>query len=107
MFKVLPWIVWGQIALDAVMLIFWLAAAATSEFTNQDLCDACSNVEFYYEGYYFTCSDVLTRDLSRVSRAPAGLEKRRSSTRRAAKKGTTLGRTALDSIETCVLRLSL
>lgn len=40
--RLLPWFIWGQLGLDAVMFILWLAAAASSSYNCSDLCNACS-----------------------------------------------------------------
>ncbi|KAL2038315.1 hypothetical protein N7G274_008964 [Stereocaulon virgatum] len=40
--RLLPWFIWGQIGLDAVMFILWLAATASSSYNCSDLCNACS-----------------------------------------------------------------
>ncbi|MCJ1463745.1 OTU domain containing [Pseudocyphellaria aurata] len=120
-FKILPWIVWGQIALDAVMLIVWLAAAATSQFTFSQLCDACPYDGFIYDHYRRSCLGytfvgtngyvyyAFSKDVSPLLRERAGLERRKggSSANRASKNGTTLGRTALDSIMTVLFFITL
>lgn len=81
-FKTLPWLVWGQLGLDAIMLIFWLAAAGASRLTCNDYCDACfdaSTVE--WNNLLCYCfgndpngitdgSDISKRD---ISPAPPGL----------------------------------
>lgn len=111
-FKVLPWLVWGQLALDAVMFIFWIAAAATSTFSYTDLCDACPYEFVDYAGFVYDCttgayeSDVYDNNL--YLRGLAGVQKRAGRAgqtgraRRHNKRGTSLGRTALDAIMTCV-----
>ncbi|KAL2049279.1 hypothetical protein ABVK25_010457 [Lepraria finkii] len=40
--RLLPWFIWGQLGLDALMFILWLAAAASSSYNCSDLCNACS-----------------------------------------------------------------
>lgn len=108
MFKVLPWLVWGQIALDGVMFVFWIAATATSPFTINDLVDACinayvddfSNYDPYDNSYYGSSK----RDLSLVPRKLTGLlEPRR--TRYSSSRGSSYhtagsvnARTAMDSL---------
>ncbi|KAK4694963.1 hypothetical protein P7C71_g2698, partial [Lecanoromycetidae sp. Uapishka_2] len=55
-FRILPWVVFGQIALDALMFIFWLAAAATSSYSCDDLCSACpSGGDVNYNSQYCVC----------------------------------------------------
>lgn len=65
--RLLPWFIWGQLALDALMFIFWLSAAATSSYSCTDLCNACG----IFDGYVFfdsescECSDFFfKRDYS-------------------------------------------
>ncbi|KAL8901651.1 MAG: hypothetical protein Q9207_005092 [Kuettlingeria erythrocarpa] len=99
--RVIPWFVWGQLALDAFMFIIWIAAAGVSQYDCNDLCNACSGFDqvwasglncycgSYYDFYY-------KRD---QSPAPAGLaqslEKRRS---RHSSSSKAVGRIALSSI---------
>lgn len=45
--RTLPWFIWGQLALDALMFIFWLSAAATSSYSCTDLCNACGIIDGY------------------------------------------------------------
>ncbi|KAK3170211.1 hypothetical protein OEA41_009597 [Lepraria neglecta] len=40
--RLLPWFIWGQLSLDALMFILWLATAAPSSYSCNDLCNACS-----------------------------------------------------------------
>ena len=109
-FKVLPWLVWGQLALDAVMFIFWISATATSTFSYQDICDACPFDPVGYAGYVYDCrtglsesySDYYDTNYGVFSRGLAGVHERAVRARRNGKRGTALGRTALDAIMTCV-----
>lgn len=94
------------------MLVFWLAAAATSTFTYRDICDACHWDGVYFDGFFHSCSGVpfegedgyiYTRDVSPLPRGLPGMEKRAGQVRLPrGKRGTALGRTALDAIMTCV-----
>ena len=96
------------------MWIFWVAAAATSSFTYLDLCDACPVNEVYYSNFLFACNSnafldnsdiVYPRGVTSFPRGLAGMEKRAATVRRS--KGlTAAGRTALDSIMTCVFCLN-
>ena len=45
--RLLPWFIWGQLALDALIHIFWLSAAATSNYSCLDLCNACGILDGY------------------------------------------------------------
>lgn len=97
------------------MLIFWLAASATSEFTYLDYCAACPWIGVIYGGLEYACpgytfADVdftyftyYPRDLSPLPRGLAGVEKRAIGGRRS-KRGTAVGRSALDAIMTYVFR---
>ena len=92
------------------MWIFWITAAATSSFTYLDLCDACPVNEVYYSNFLLACnSDAFldhsdkfySRGVSPFPRGLIGVEERATAVRRS--KGiTAVGRTALDSIMTCV-----
>lgn len=92
------------------MLVFWLAAAATSEFTYLDFCAACPWPGVLYDGYSYICPGYTSadiyfgyyrRDVSPLPRGLTGVEKRAIGRRRG-KRGTALGRSALDAIMTCV-----
>ena len=70
--RLLPWLIWGQLALDALLFVLWLAAGSTSSYNCNDLCNACSGFsELYYDNLYCLCFDnVLKRDSSPVRRGP-------------------------------------
>ncbi|KAI4280292.1 MAG: hypothetical protein L6R38_004570 [Xanthoria sp. 2 TBL-2021] len=73
LFRVVPWLVWGQLALDIFMLIIWIAAAGVSQYTCSDLCNACPAYdEVWTAGIYCYCSSyyIYKRD---QSPAPRGL----------------------------------
>ncbi|CAO1596258.1 hypothetical protein XANCAGTX0491_000110 [Xanthoria calcicola] len=75
LFRVIPWLVWGQLALDAFMWIVWVAAAGVSQYTCSDLCNACSDFyELWTAGIYCYCSvyTVIKRDQSPAPRGLAG-----------------------------------
>ena len=58
-FRLLPWIIWGQIALDGLMLILWLAAVATSSYSCNALCNACAGADnVNYNNQYCACSNL-------------------------------------------------
>ena len=78
-FKLLPWLVWGQLALDAFMFILWIAAAGTAKLNCNDYCKACSDLEgvawnnllcYCYDNALGDLADIFTRD---TSPAPKGL----------------------------------
>lgn len=109
-FRSLPWLVWGQLALDGLMWIFWISATATSTFTFQDFCDACTPDGAFYDGFCDSVfiddyDTVYPRDVSPFPRGLAGIEKRATAYRRT-KHTTSVGRTALDAIMRCVFRLN-
>ena len=70
--RLLPWVVYGQLALDALLLILWLAAAASSRYNCNDLCNACAGYsDLYYDNLLCYCFDgVFKRD---QSPAPSGI----------------------------------
>lgn len=105
--RLLPWFIWGQLALDALMFIFWLSAAATSSYSCTDLCNACG----IFDGYVFfdsescECSDFFfKRDYS--PRPVNVLQPRRSHSSRRSSDSTVGGsiaaKQAFDAIMTCV-----
>ncbi|KAL8778249.1 MAG: hypothetical protein Q9213_007501 [Squamulea squamosa] len=75
LFRVIPWLIWGQLALDIFMLIIWIAAAGVSQYTCSDLCNACSAYdEVWATGIYCYCSSyiVIKRDQSPAPKGLAG-----------------------------------
>lgn len=113
-FKTLPWIVFGQIALDAVLLIFWLAATATSVYSCDDVCNACDG-DFFYGTLYCTCDDIIFfKEKRSTSSNPANilLGKRRSRTSSSSGRASTStangsATTALDSLMTALFAFFL
>ncbi|KAL8806708.1 MAG: hypothetical protein Q9200_004929, partial [Gallowayella weberi] len=80
-FRVIPWIAWGQLALDGFMFIIWIAAAGVSQYSCPDLCHACAGFDWVWSsGLYCTCTSYLfydKRDQSPASKGLAGpLEER-------------------------------
>lgn len=59
--RLLPWFIWGQLALDALIHIFWLSAAATSNYSCLDLCNVCGilNGYVYFDSQSCACYDDL------------------------------------------------
>ena len=59
--RLLPWFIWGQLALDALIHIFWLSAAATSNYSCLDLCNVCGilNGYVYTDSQSCACYDDL------------------------------------------------
>ena len=59
--RLLPWFIWGQLALDALMHIFWLSASATSYYTCIDLCNVCGILDgyVYFDSQSCACYDDL------------------------------------------------
>ena len=59
----IPWHPFGQLGLDAFLLILWIAAAATSTVTCDDACNACKNIGAEFDGgcgyctFEHTCAD--------------------------------------------------
>ncbi|KAI4100494.1 MAG: hypothetical protein L6R37_005445 [Teloschistes peruensis] len=96
--RVLPWFIGGQLALDAFMFIIWIAAAGVSQYTCDDLCNACSGFDTVWaDNLYCTCFIVYKRDQSPVRRELARSIQERA-TRRGPALGRAAGKTALNSI---------
>ncbi|KAL9038738.1 MAG: hypothetical protein Q9180_002951 [Flavoplaca navasiana] len=75
LFRIIPWLIWGQLALDVFMLIIWIAAAGVSQYTCSDLCNACPAYDQVWGGgVYCYCSSyyIYKRD---QSPAPSGLSR--------------------------------
>ncbi|KAL8996917.1 MAG: hypothetical protein Q9169_003676 [Polycauliona sp. 2 TL-2023] len=74
LFRMVPWLVWGQLALDIFMWIIWIAAAGVSQYNCSDLCSACADYDNVWAGGLFCyCSSYFfyKRD---QSPAPRGLK---------------------------------
>ncbi len=105
--RVLPWLIWGQLVLDAILFIFWLAAGATSSYSCTDLCNACGILEGYvsFDTESCECSDLFfKRDYSPRRGSVLQLRRNRPSRRDS---GTTVGGTiaakqAFDAVMTYV-----
>lgn len=54
--RLLPWFIWGQLALDAIIYLFWLSAAATSGYSCIDLCNACDIADGYVDWGSLSCT---------------------------------------------------
>ena len=104
--RLLPWFIFGQLALDAIMFIFWLAAGATSSYSCNDLCTACGIDDgyVYFDTESCECSTLFfKRDYS--PRRGNVLQQR---SRPAKRSDTTVGGTiaakqAFDAVMTYVL----
>ncbi|KAI4112712.1 MAG: hypothetical protein LQ338_008282 [Usnochroma carphineum] len=99
--RVIPWFIWGQLALDAFMFLIWIAAAGISPYNCNDICSACARYdEVWAGGLDCLCETYFyyKRDQSPV---PTGLarsiEKRRYQGYKLGA-GKAAGRIALDSI---------
>lgn len=103
--RVIPWFIWGQLALDVFMWIIWVAAAGTTTLGCNDLCDACSAL-YSANDLYCTCSGATYQwDKRDQSPAPAAVLARSLHERAYGKShkfggGRVAGRVALDSIIT-------
>lgn len=101
--RLLPWIIFGEIVLEALLLILWIAAAATSRYNCDDLCNACNGGGGYvnYGNLDCTCFVFYKRDTTPWTKSP--LEARSQKTRRDDSSGSVNDtRTAFDSILTSV-----
>ena len=58
--RLLPWFIFGQLGLDAFMFVLWLAAAASSSYSCNDLCNACNYIYDYvvYDTEACYCIDL-------------------------------------------------
>ena len=109
--RLLPWFIFGQLALDGLMFILWLAAAASSSYSCNDLCSACDYAYDYV--FYGTescfCIELIKRTTSpkpkgilegRTPRARLGGGSRSDSN---GSGGSTIAaKQAFDAIMTCV-----
>ena len=103
--KVLPWFLIGQLILDAIMVVFWIAASAVSRLNCNDQCDACHYPDLVvFDGLYCTCTifdytywkrDAAPSSSANPSAFAGGLEKRRTSR---SSTGTRGAKTGLDAI---------
>lgn len=104
--RLLPWFIWGQLALDALIFIFWLSAGATSSYSCTDLCNACDISEGYvfFDSESCECSEFFfKRDYS--PRPRNVLQPRSHSNRRRADStvgGSIAAKQAFDAIMTYV-----
>ena len=105
--RLLPWFIWGQLALDAIMFIFWLAAGATSSYSCTDLCTACGIFEgyVYFDSESCECTELLfKRNYS--PRPGSVLQQRRSRPSRRDSDttvgGTIVAKQAFDAVMTYV-----
>ena len=103
--KILPWFLIGQLVLDFVMVVFWIAAAAVSRLNCNDQCGACGYPDWVdFDGLYCTCT-VVDYTIYKRGAAPSssanplafsgGLEKRRA---RRSSSGTRGAKTGLDAV---------
>ena len=111
-FKLLPWWIFIQLGLDALMFILWISAAGTSHFTCDDLCTTCnaSGYDIYFDHLACSCSSGAYYWYEKRNTSPnpnpglsAGLEKRKSSRRTRTHGGALVAREALDAIMVYVL----
>ncbi|MCJ1452335.1 hypothetical protein MMC28_002678 [Mycoblastus sanguinarius] len=64
--KILPWFIFGQLGLDAVMFIFWLSASASSSYSCTNLCNACLAYDYIsYDTQSCICLDEFQPDQKR------------------------------------------
>lgn len=104
--KILPWWIFIQLGLDALMFAFWLAAAATSKYNCSDLCNACSQWDSVaFDGLSCICNSSYyywwkKRDMSPAPKKGL-LEVRR--TRHTAPLGTAAAKQAFDAVMVYVI----
>ncbi|MDI1490920.1 MAG: hypothetical protein OHK93_002125 [Ramalina farinacea] len=78
----IPFSIWLSLGLDAFLFIIWIAAAATSNVTCNELCSACSNLlpDFVaLDNRVCTCTYYVDkRNMSPARKSPLTLDKRYS-----------------------------
>lgn len=65
--RVLPWFIFGQLGLDALMFILWLAASASSSYSCNDLCSAC---DYDYDYLYYDTEACICIELFKRTTSP-------------------------------------
>lgn len=109
--RLLPWFIWGQLALDFLLFIFWLAAGSTSSYSCTNLCNVCGILDgiVYFDSESCACfyDPFAKRDYS--PRPGNVLQSRRTSihSRRSGNNDSTVGgsiaaKQAFDAIMTYV-----
>ena len=107
-FKLLPWWIFGQLALDAVLFVFWLSAAATARYNCNDLCNACGWDSVSFDGLDCVCYGTdYWYEKRGMSPKQSGLLQPRRAKSSATPAGTGAAKTALDALMTYVPLLSL
>lgn len=71
--RVIPWFIWGQLALDVFMFIIWIAAAGVSQYNCNDLCTACAGYDEVWSGGLDCICDSYVIYKRDQSPAPKGL----------------------------------
>ena len=104
--KVLPWFLFLQLLLDAVMMVLWIAASATSRLNCNEQCGACGwPLWVDFDGLYCTCDvfdytwwkrDASAKGSANPSAFAGGLEKR--ARRRSGGGGTRGAKAGLDAL---------
>ena len=101
--RLLPWFIVGQLALDALIFIFWLSAAATSSYSCTDLCNACgiSDGYVYFDSQSCVCYEDLyfKRDFSPK---PGNMLQSRGRRSRSTAVGSIAAKQAFDAVMTYV-----
>lgn len=95
--RLLPWFIFGQLGLDVLMFVLWLAAAASSSYSCNDLCNAC---DYGYEYVFYDSQSCFCLALFKRSTSPKPrgiLEGRASRTRLG---GTIAAKQAFDAVMT-------
>lgn len=90
---------WLQLGLDALLFVLWLAAAASSSYTCDELCSACG-FDVTYDTEVCLCYVFFKRDTSPVQRSP--LEKRRTGRGSDGGGSTIAAKQAFDAIMTII-----
>lgn len=101
--RLLPWFVVGQLAIDALIFVCWLSAAATSSYSCTDLCNVCGILEGYVDFDSQTCICYEDLSLKRdFSQKPGNMLQSRSRHSNSTVIGSIAAKQAFDAVMTYV-----
>ena len=101
--RLLPWFVVGQLALDALIFICWLSAAATSSYSCTDLCNVCGILDGYVDFDSQSCICYEELNLKRdFSQKPGNMLQSRRSHSNSTAVGSIAAKQAFDAVMTYV-----
>lgn len=103
--RIVPWFIWGQLVLDALVFVFWLSAGSTSSYSCSDLCNACGILDgyVYFDSQSCSCVSDLFYKRDYSPRANNVLQSRRNHARDSSTVGGSIAaKQAFDAIMTYV-----